>query len=194
MIHADTIPELFRKQADRYGPRVALRFKKHGLYHDLRWHEYREQIDACAAALVASGIQAGDRVAILSENRLEWLVADMAILSAGAVNVPLHAPLSARQVHYQLDNAGVRLVFVSNAAQFEKIEQIRGELPGLHGVVRFDDQTGAGALSWRGFLQCGRSALASVKEELAKRLGHLQPDDLATIIYTSGTTGNPKGV
>src|ERR1051325_5277985 len=100
MIHADTLPDLFRQQADRYGPRIALRTKRHGLYHDLRWCDYREEIDACAAALVAHGIKPGDRVAILSENRLEWLVADMAILSAAAVNVPLHAPLSAEQAHY----------------------------------------------------------------------------------------------
>lgn len=182
---AKTLPQLFRQQADRLGPRVALRTKQHGLYHDLRWHEFRDQVSACAAALIAHGIMPGDRVAILSENRLEWLVADMAIFCAGAVNVPLHAPLSARQIHFQLDNAGAKWIFVSNQAQHEKIQAIRGELPDVQGIVRFD-------ADWQGFLQRGR--LAPALDEIARREADLTPDSLATIIYTSGTTGNPKGV
>lgn len=192
MMHLETLPELFRHQADRYGPRIALRTKKHGLYHDLRWSDYREQIAACAIAMIAHGIEPGDRVAILSENRLEWLVADMAILTAGAVNVPLHAPLSAQQVHYQLNDSGARWVFVSNREQLQKIEQIRATLPEIKGVVLFDDASDA--LTWRGFLQRGRSAHARLQAELDRREAHLLADDLATIIYTSGTTGNPKGV
>lgn len=186
-MNADTLPALFRRQAARLGPRVVLRHKKDGLYHDLRWDEYREQINACAAGLVQHGIQRGDRVAILAENRLEWLVADMAILSIGAVNVPLHAPLSAEQVRFQLDDAGVRFIFVSNLSQYEKVRQIRSSLPKLQEAVLFDDTPTAGTLSWRGFLQQGRGARSSPDIRLTS-------DDLATIIYTSGTTGNPKGV
>ncbi len=193
-MHADTLPALFRSQADRFGSRVALRFKKHGLYHDVRWDEYRDQVESCAAALIAHGVQPGDRVAILSENRAEWLVADMGIQCASAVNVPLHAPLSAAQVHYQLDNAGVRWVFVSNQPQLGKIEQLRGQLPNVQGVVLFDEPIGANAQTWRGFLQRGRSARAALQNEMAARDAKRSPDDLATIIYTSGTTGNPKGV
>jgi long-chain acyl-CoA synthetase len=185
-MNADTLPVLFRRQAERLGPRIALRYKKHGLYHDLRWDEYREQIAACAASLVQHGIAPGDRVAILAENRLEWLVADMAILSIGAINVPLHAPLSADQVHYQLDDAGAKFIFVSNISQYEKVKQIRAALPDLRGIVLFDD-TPSDAPSWRGFLQKGRLARSWPQASL-------MPDDIATIIYTSGTTGNPKGV
>src|ERR1019366_883449 len=186
-MNAATLPELFRRQADRLGPRVALRYKKHGIYHDLRWDDYCEQIAACAAALIQHGIRRGDRVAILAENRLQWLVADMAILSIGAVNVPLHAPLSADQVRYQLDDAGVRFIFVSNLSQYEKVQQVRAALPDLLGV-QFD------GIAWQGFLQRGRSAPLSVKEELGRRMAQLTPSDVATIIYTSGTTGSPKGV
>ncbi len=192
-MNADTLPALFRAQAERFGPRVALRFKKHGLYHDLRWDEYRDQVSACAAALIQHGILAGDRVAILAENSVPWLVADMAILSIGAVNVPLHAPLSAEQIRWQLDNAGAKWIFASNQGQFDKILQIQHELPGLNGVVRFDD-VAENALTWRGFLQRGRAARVSLHAELSRRAAQLKPDDLATIIYTSGTTGNPKGV
>lgn len=193
-MHANTLPQLFREQADRLGPRVVLRYKREGLYRDLRWREFQEQVRACAASLIAQGVQPGDRVGILSENRLEWLIADLGILCAGAVNVPLHAPLSARQVHYQLHNAGATWLFVSTRAQAEKIAQIRAELPDLRGVVRFDAGPGADVISWRGFLQRGRAIVPALQGELASRDANLKPDDLATVIYTSGTTGNPKGV
>src|SRR5688572_30679434 len=91
------LAELHRVQADRLGPRPALRFKHHGLYHDLTWVDYRAAALAGAAALIEAGLAPGERVGLLSENRIEWLVADMAILTAGAVTVSPHAPLTARQ-------------------------------------------------------------------------------------------------
>src|SRR5262249_20293751 len=133
-----TLPALHRAQAERFGPRTAVRYKHLGLYQDLSWDDFREQVTACAAALVHAGIAPGDRVSVFAENRVEWLVADMGILAAGAVHVPLHAPLTARQAHYQLADAGVSWVFVSTAAQYAKVQQIRGELPGLRGVVLFE--------------------------------------------------------
>ena len=86
-----------RETCRRLGPNIALRFKRWGRYQDLNWTDYRRQADGAAAGLIELGIQPGDRVAILSENRYEWLIADHAILSAAAVNVPLHAPLTSRQ-------------------------------------------------------------------------------------------------
>src|SRR5262245_28773523 len=91
------LAELLRVQAERLGARPALRHKRHGLYHDLGWQQYRADALACAAALADAGVRPGDRVGLLAENRLEWLIADMGILTAAAVNVPPHAPLSARQ-------------------------------------------------------------------------------------------------
>ncbi len=193
-MHADTLPALFRQQADRLGSRVALRYKFCGLYRDLRWDEYRDWVSACVAGLVHAGIQPGDRVGILAENRVEWLVADMAILSIGAVNVPLHPPLSAEQVLHQLNDSGVTFLFVANAPQYAKIHLNRDRLPGLTRIVSFDPAGVADVPSWRGFLQRGRSVRSTVASELLRRETHLKPTDLATIIYTSGTTGNSKGV
>jgi long-chain acyl-CoA synthetase len=186
---------LHRRQAERLGPLPALRYKRHGLYHDLSWEDYRAAVLAGAAALLDAGVAVGDRVGVLAENSADWLVADLVILTAGAVNVPPHAPLTARQVQFQLHDSGVSWLIVSDAGQLEKVRQVRAELPALRGIVAFDRAAAGGdVLSWEGFLQRGRQALSRQSGELARREERLGPDDLATIIYTSGTTGNPKGV
>src|SRR5690606_24000102 len=115
---------------------------------------------AAASALIDAGVEPGDRVGLLAENCRDWLLADLAILSVGAVNVPPHAPLPARQVHYQLHDAEVRWLFVSSGDQLAKVREIRHELPHLKGIVVFDCAALAGAsgspsipgdtLSWRG--------------------------------------------
>jgi long-chain acyl-CoA synthetase len=185
--------DLQAKQANRFGDRPAVRFKRLGLYHDLSWRDYLEQTSACAAALLRAGMAPGDRVGLLSENRVEWLIADMGIMAAGCVNVPPHAPLTARQIQFQLADAGVRWLFVSTAEQAQKIETIRDQLPQLRGMVAFDGPF-PNCSSWTGFLQEGRRALDQVRPELDSRANGLDTESLATIMYTSGTTGNPKGV
>lgn len=189
------IPEVQRRQAERLGSQVAIRFKRDGRYVDVTWADYRSDVLACAAALVEAGIQPGDRVGLLGENRVEWMIADLGILSAGGVTVSPHSSLSAKQVEYQMHNSGARWLFVSTATQLEKARQIRGDLPELRGVVVFDSAAaGAGEVGWNAFLEQGRNALARVSNELTQREAALGPDDLATLMYTSGTTGDPKGV
>src|SRR5438046_1462155 len=107
------LTQMHRLQAERLGPRSALRCKRHGLYHDLSWQQYRADVLACAAALIEEEVRPGDRVGLLAENRVEWLIADMGIQAAAAVNVPPHAPLTARQIHFQLADAGVCWLFIS---------------------------------------------------------------------------------
>ncbi len=188
---------MHRATAERLGPRVALRSKRDGLYHDLSWDAYRRQADAVASALVTLGIGRGDRVGILSENRREWPIADVGILTAGAVDVPLHAPLTPPQCAYQLAHSGARGLFVSGQAQLDKIASVRDELPAIEFIVSLDpahSDVFPGLLTWDGLLQRGHRDLPWVAEEIRRRESTLTRDDLATIIYTSGTTGRPKGV
>jgi long-chain acyl-CoA synthetase len=188
-----------RDRARELGPRVALRFKRDGLYHDLTWRDYRDLADAVAAELIGFGVEPGDRIAIFSENRFEWLVADLAILSTGAADVPLHASLAAPQAEYQLAHSGSRGVFVGGRDQFDKVASSLDRLPDLEWIIIFDhlDNPIAGDLSvhtWDGIERRGRDALPRFYGEIHAREDALDRASIATLIYTSGTTGPPKGV
>jgi long-chain acyl-CoA synthetase len=146
--------------------------------------------------LKAIGIQRGDRVAILSENRPEWAIADFACLTSGITDVPLYPSLPPEQLGYPLRDSGAAAIFVSTEAQAKKIAAIRGELPALKTVIVFD-HAGAGSadmtveqLEQRGAAGDSPARASEFRAEALK----VQPNDLATIIYTSGTTGEPKGV
>jgi long-chain acyl-CoA synthetase len=141
------------------------------------------------------GIRDGDRVAILSENRPEWAIADYACLTARCTDVPIYPTLPARQIEYILRDSGAVALVVSSAAQLEKVLAIRERLPGLRHIVTLD-AVGAGqegVLGLDELLRCGRAAVARQPEWRTHALA-ASPADLATLIYTSGTTGEPKGV
>jgi len=188
---------MHRSQCEMYGPRTALRYKQYGLYHDVTWSDYRWMADRAAAGLIELGVRHGDRIAILSENRYEWMVADQAILSTGAADVPLHAPLAPRQVEYQVGHSESRGIIVSNQEQANKVFEVLASLPNLEFLIAFGAVTPPKSakirvLSWDGLMQ--RGSLGHLEKEIRQREAALTGKDLATIIYTSGTTGNPKGV
>lgn len=186
---------MHRSQSERFGNRVAMRHPHDGLFHDLAWSDYRRQADQAASGLIELGVQVGDRVAILSENRFEWLIADHAILSSGAADVPLHAPLSPKQVEYQVGHSEARGIIVSGQAQADKVFEVLDNLPSLEFLISFDEidvpDCRLRTLTWQGLKH--RSGIINA-EEIAAREAVLDESSLATIIYTSGTTGNPKGV
>jgi long-chain acyl-CoA synthetase len=190
------LSDMHRRQCELLGPRTAVRFKRNGLYHDLTWTDYRWMADRAAAGLIELGVNPGDRVAILSENRYEWLIADEAILSTGAADVPLHAPLAPRQVEYQVGHSQSRGIIVSCQQQADKVFHVLESLPNLEFLVSFDPVVSPTdkiqVLSWNGLMQ--RGSRANKQDEIRRREAKITGKDLATIIYTSGTTGNPKGV
>ena len=194
---ATSIPALFRQQVARYGDRAALLEKRQGTYTPISWAEYGRQVCDLAMGLVALGLEPGQHAALLCENRPEWLVADVAILSVGAVNVPLHVPLTAKQVEYILADSGCRLVIVSHPGQLEKVLKARERLPALEHVICIacPEASGEGLLSLQEVMARGAKLAAETGTGvLDERIGALEPGTLASIIYTSGTTGDPKGV
>jgi long-chain acyl-CoA synthetase len=161
--------------------------------------DFFERIRDLSLGLSALGLTRGDRVAIMSESRPEWLIADLAILTAAGVTVPVYPTLTAQQVRYILRDAGARWVFASNAAQGEKVQQVRHELPALEAVIMIDPAGAGGGsvLTLDDVAARGHAAITAswgVAKEYKDRTRAIPGGDLATLIYTSGTTGEPKGV
>jgi len=195
-VERDTIPRIFLHAVDRHARADALRYKDGAAWRPISHREVEERAARLAAALAAGGVQRGDRVAILSENRPEWAVTDYAVLGMGAVVVPVYGTLPANQVAYILENCGARVVFASTPAQVGKVLEVRGGLPALERVIAFDDPAGApGVERFAAVLEAGRAAVERGEtgsfREAALRVAR---EDVATLIYTSGTTGDPKGV
>lgn len=149
-------------------------------------------IEELAAGLLALGVERGDRVALLSRTRLEWVLCDFALASIGAVSVPIYPTSSAIECAYVLGNAGATAVVCENPEQYAKIAPLRAELEALERVVVFDGAPGS-AITLADLRQRGRAALERRPEAVLEASGQVGDDDLLTIIYTSGTTGPPKG-
>ena len=183
-----TIPDLLRHAVDVHRKQDAFLVKRDGRWMPVSIDSFAGLVRAHAADLIRRGVKNGDRVAILSENRIEWAVADQAILAIGAVSVPIYPTLPADHVGPLLSDSGAVGAFVSSEAQRAKVESVRAEAPGLHWIVCFDTDGVAGVSGTAGTI--GAAAPAASPPGASPP----DPDDLATIIYTSGTTGAPKGV
>jgi long-chain acyl-CoA synthetase len=155
-----------------------------------------ERIRALALALQSMGIGRGDRVALLSENRWEWVVADFGIMAAGAVNVPIHPGLSAPQIAYILKDSGARLALVSTPERLQSLMEARRQAGDVENIICFDDPEAADAaiMPLRHALEIGRAWGESHPGLYRGTRDAVEPGDLASLIYTSGTTGDPKGV
>ena len=163
---------------------VSLRRKSDGRWIDVSAAEFAEQVRAIAGGLIAAGVGVGDRVALMSKTRYEWTLFDFAVLTAGAVVVPIYETSSAEQVQWILSDSGARAIVVETAAHEALVHQIRASTPALVDVWQIES----------GAVDTLTDGGAEVEDGIVHaRLDATKPSDLASIIYTSGTTGRPKG-
>lgn len=196
----DTPQKLWRKRCSQWAEQPALRHKKKGIWHTVTWSGYFDQARAFGLALSHQGLQPGQAVAILSENRLEWLYADMGAQAMGLVGVGLYPTASAEQVAFILQDSGARVLIVENQEQLDKALAVRGQCPELQHIVVIDLE-GLRGLSdpqistWEAFTQRGmalaKEAQAQARFDAAIDAG--RAEHTAFLVYTSGTTGQPKG-
>ena len=189
--------QIFLSRAKQFGSRAALGRKEDQRYVDISWQEWSESVKQTALGLFALGVRAGDRAAILSENRPEWTYADLGTLSLGAIVVPIYPTSSLQDISYILENAGAGVLFVSNALPLEKIKGIFDQNPRLRKVILFERPSGNfddRILSFETLVEMGRRENLNNEGFYDSLVSGVSCDAVATIIYTSGTTGPPKGV
>ena len=190
-----TLNQLFFAAIEKYRRPDTLQVKRDGRYHPISGDTLVERVRRVALGLEELGVRAGDRVAILSENRPEWAVVDYATLALGAADVPIYPNLPADQVAYILRDSGACVAFVSNPDQAAKVVAARSACPALRHVISFGSPTNGVDRSIDMLETAGATAdNGGQRDAFRQRALKVRPDDLATIIYTSGTTGDPKGV
>jgi long-chain acyl-CoA synthetase len=181
--------ELLEHQQRRHPLDYAFAAKEQGIWKRYSTAQSLDEINQVALGLLAIGLQPGDRIATVSNNRPEWNFLDLGMLQVGGVHVPLYPTITDQDYRYILEHAEVRWVMVSDASLYERIAPIAREFPHIAGVYTFNRVPGA--QHWTDIKAAARPDL---NQELANRRAAIQKEDTATIIYTSGTTGFPKGV
>lgn len=191
-----TIPELFLQVTERFGERKAVfLIRQQGMYRPITYAQLAEQVFRCAAALRLLGIGPRARVGIVSENRLEWVIADLAIAGIGAVSVPAFPTLTAEQLEYIFDHSETIAVFVSNRFQWLKLRSVWHRIGQVRYAILFsEDPVEEPVLFWHELLRSVLEDRQLLRREYQEAAQRVRPEDLLTLIYTSGTTGTPKGV
>lgn len=188
-----TISETIFETADTFPNKKALFYKKGGSYVGITFKELKKQAEYVSSTLLSFGIKKGDTVAILSSNRPEWVISDLAIMNIGAITVPVHATVSPKIIQYVLIDSGAKILIVNNQLQLNKVLLVEKDIPELKHIIYMDidnpeDITSAKHLiSWDEAIQNGKNQNFTTDV-------FVHHNDIATIIYTSGTTDMPKGV
>jgi long-chain acyl-CoA synthetase len=193
-----TLTRLFFDAVETHNQPAAYQYKKEkgGTFSPVSHAEVLQRARRISLALSALGLQRGDRVAIMSENRPEWAITDWAALCGGMSDVPIYPTLPAEQIVHPLNDSGAQVLFVSTKEQAEKAASVRGDLKSVRKIVSFTDPKPAGADMSFHELEASGAALDTPGKAAEWKAAALtvKPDELATLIYTSGTTGLPKGV
>lgn len=201
MTTPNTIAGMFEKVCDRYAGRmdkIVYARKRDGEWKGVTHDELRHQVEAFALGLLDAGLVPGERVGIVSENRMEWVVADFAMACIGIVDVPVFPTLSATQLAEIFQDCSASAIIVSTRLQAQKLVSVLDRLPSVRRIVVLNDDAAIhpSFLTFASVLEKGRRSddAATRRSKLSAMIQRVHSDDLLTLIYTSGTTGQPKGV
>ncbi len=198
-----SLAHLFRQRVQESGPKPAARGKKNGVWTTLTWEQLGRRAKDLAHGLLSQGLKPGDRVAIFGPTRLEWALADLAVIIAGGVTVPIYASNTVDETVFILENSGARFAFVDGEwgergapGRLSRIVEAKARVPAVQALFVFDEETLGqhAARSMTSLEEEGRQYAPAHPGELDARIDAVKPLDPACFIYTSGTTGNPKGV
>ena len=192
---AASVGHLFRDRVASTPDAEAFRYPVGESWESLTWAQTGARANAIAAGLVDLGVQAEERVALCSATRLEWVLADQAVMSAGAATTTIYPTTLPDDVAYIVSDSGSKVVIAEDSTQVEKLRAHRASLPEVSQVVIIDGEgDGDWVITLSELEERGQARLEAEPELINERIDQLTPDHLATIIYTSGTTGRPKGV
>ncbi|MBO6795465.1 MAG: long-chain fatty acid--CoA ligase [Balneolaceae bacterium] len=199
----ETLTELFKNLSKKYAGKQKAAFHHKldpkGSYEPVYWDQVTDDVQSIAAYLVEKGAKPGDRIGILSENRYEWAVVDLAIQLIGGINVSLYTTLPPAQCEYILKDSDTKIFFVSTGIQIKKAAEVFENCPELIEVIAFDEPKVKSLLDhdylnlFQDVIADGAKLYTKHKDAINKYSNAVEPEDIATLIYTSGTTGNPKG-
>jgi long-chain acyl-CoA synthetase len=198
VLEGDTIPAMFWNGVARRGPQVWMRQKDLGIWRSWTWQQTGDAVREIAGGLLGLGFAPGDTASILSNTVVEWVLADLAVLSCGGVANGIYPTDAPSQVQYLCEDSRTRILFVEDDEQLDKALAVRAQLPGLAKIVVFDmeglrDLHDAGVMSLEDLRALGREWNAQHPQAVDARVKACRPEDLAILVYTSGTTGKPKG-
>ncbi|MCX5730297.1 MAG: long-chain fatty acid--CoA ligase [Deltaproteobacteria bacterium] len=187
--------QVFEAQASRRGDATAMTFKRGGTWQKVSWKEMARRARDAADGLASLGVKPGDRISIVADTCCEWIIADLAIMSVGAITVPIYQSNPAHEVQYILHDAGASWVFVDHGHQAAKIREQKAKLPDVRGVIRFfGDPEAPHEQTLATLEKAGEAWRVANPGAHAARVAAVKSEDAASYLYTSGTTGNPKGV
>src|SRR5262249_20613101 len=196
-LYGKSVPQLFLERAAARPDAVALRYKDFGLYQEVSWRKYREEVEAFALGLISLGVKPGDRIAIMGDPCFEYFVADMAGLAVGAITYGIYTTCSANEVRHQLENAEARIFIAENQEYVDKILELQDLSTELRHIIvadmramfLYDDDR---IRSFATVQDRGHELRTRQPEIFEQRISSIKPDDIAVFVYTSGTTGPPK--